>query len=110
MGTPHLESFDYFITHGIQDCLNNLSPQDFELPNGENIVLKIEECFVSFPEVPSEVIGVETRKMYPTECRQRASTYSGMVNILLHWSKDGEKQPPMNFDIGRIPIMLKVTY
>lgn len=36
-----------------------------------------------------------------------AATYSGMVNISLAWSKNGNKQQSVSFDLGEIPLMVK---
>lgn len=109
LGAPHLESFDYFISHGIQDCINHLTPLEFDLNNGEKISIQIEDCVITPPEVPTQMIGTATKKIYPTECRQRASTYNGVVSMTLGWSKNGDKQPSIDIDLGNIPLMVKVS-
>jgi DNA-directed RNA polymerase I subunit RPA2 len=107
LGLPHVESYNYFLDEGIKDCLSKLNPLEFELPNGEKLFLQIEDCFISNPEVRAELIDVFNKKIYPTECRQRASTYSGMVTLSLAWTKNGQQQPSVSFDLGEIPAMVK---
>lgn len=108
MGAAHLESFDFFLQRGIQNVLENLNPYEFELQNGEKLKLVIENCSISEPRVPGIQIDVRERKIFPTECRQRASTYSGKCTLTLGWYKNDAKQASIDFEMGDIPVMVKV--
>jgi DNA-directed RNA polymerase I subunit RPA2 len=61
------------------------------------------------PTVPAGVIGVRTLQVWPTECRQRATSYSGRLLIKLDWEIDGIPKEPIERDLGTIPIMVKVV-
>ena len=47
-------------------------------------------------------------RVFPTECRQRYSTYKGNFFITLSWWLNGERQPSIERCLGAIPIMVKV--
>lgn len=95
------------LTEGIKDCIKNIVPVNFELTNGDRIQLLMEECIISPPAVPLGSTISKERRIFPSECRQRAVSYTGMCSVRIGWSVNGLKQPSVNRDIGEIPIMLK---
>ncbi|XP_059618200.1 DNA-directed RNA polymerase I subunit RPA2 [Phlebotomus argentipes] len=107
LGAPHVESFNYMVEEGIKECVSNLRPLEFELPTKDRVCLRIEKCNVGNPMVPQSMTDVRTRRIYPMECRQRNSTYRGQVNLRLGWSLNGIPKPPIDKDVGEIPIMLQ---
>jgi len=60
------------------------------------------------PAVPSGTVGARDFKVYPTECRQRYTTYKGDFFISMGWWLNGVQQPTVEKCVGAIPIMLKV--
>lgn len=62
------------------------------------------------PTVPPHITGVVDPKIWPTECRQRADTYSGRLTLQIDWEVDGARQVPLEKDAGVIPIMVKVRW
>lgn len=54
--------------------------------------------------------AIKSQKIYPSECRQRASTYSGHLLGKIQWSINGNIQPLIEKDFGEIPIMVKVVF
>lgn len=108
LGTPHIDSFNYMLEDGILEGLKDSPPVYLTLPNGENIALWIDDVCIYQPTVPSGTIGVKSLKIYPSECRQRGSTYKGKITVKLGWSIDGRPQEILEKDLGEIPIMLKV--
>lgn len=107
LGAPHIESFNYMLREGLNDCVKNMKPIQFELPNSDRVKLAISNIGIQTPAVPHTVIGVKDRRVYPTECRQRASTYNGMLIVRLQWSVNGLEMPSHESELGEIPIMLK---
>lgn len=81
---------------------------EFSLASGERIKLTFDDCVISNPEIPLDQIGTRNKIIYPTECRQLGTTYGGQCTVTLQWYKNDVKQPPVNFDLGQIPIMVKV--
>lgn len=107
MGAPHVESFNYMLREGLNDCVKNMRPIQFELPNSDRVSLEISNICIQTPLIPHTVVGARERKIYPTECRQRASTYNGMVVVRLKWSINNLEMPSIDNELGEIPIMLK---
>lgn len=95
------------ISEGIDDCIKNILPVQFELACGDRVMLKIEGCTISAPTVPVGSIGAKNKKIYPLESRLRHSTYTGMCTIRIGWSVNGITKPSMERDVGEIPIMLR---
>lgn len=97
------------LSEGLDDCIKNMLPVQFELASGDRVMLKIEGCSIAAPTVPIGNIGVKNKKVYPLESRMRHSTYTGMINVRLGWSVNGITKPSMEKDLGEIPIMLRVS-
>lgn len=59
--------------------------------------------------MPDGSKALHTQKIYPTECRQRASTYSAHLYGKINWSINNVEQIPIEKDFGQIPIAVKVN-
>lgn len=94
---------------GLAEAVENLLPVYVTLANGDRVELKIEHVSIQHPTVPSGTIGVKNHKIYPTECRQRAATYKGKMNVNIGWSINGRKQESLERSLGEVPIMIKVS-
>lgn len=108
LGVPHIDSFNYMLEDGLFYSLKDCTPVYLTLTNGDKIVLWMDDVHIYKPTVPSSTIGVKTCKIYPTECRQRGSTYKGKIVARLGWSVNGKEQEPIEKDLGEVPIMVKV--
>lgn len=95
------------IDEGLQDCLNNIEPVEFQIETGDRIKLVIEDCSILPPTVPLGNFNVKERRIFPTECRQRGATYKGVCNVKIGWYVNGLKQSSVERDLGEVPIMLK---
>jgi len=93
---------------GLFYSLKDSTPVYLTLPNSDKIVLWLDDVHIYKPTVPSGTIGVKTCKIYPTECRQRGTTYKGKIIARLGWSINGKEQEALEKDLGEVPIMLKV--
>lgn len=91
----------------MKDVLKNIQPYEFELINGEKLKVVIEECNITLPKVSSQ-IDVKERRIFPAESRQRAVTYSGNCTMVLGWYKNETRQASIDFDLGPIPVMIRV--
>lgn len=76
--------------------------------NGEKLKVTIEECTITPPRVSSQ-IDVKERRIFPSEARQRAVTYTGDCKIVLGWCKNDVRQVSVDFDLGPIPLMIRVS-
>lgn len=91
----------------MKDVINSLQPYEFELLNGEKLKVSIESCTIAPPRVGTQ-IDVKERKIFPAEARQRAVTYTGTCEMTLAWSKNDKRQSSIDFDLGAIPVMIRV--
>jgi DNA-directed RNA polymerase beta subunit len=89
--------------------LEGLKPYEFELSNGEKLKVLIEDVSIAKPRVTQQ-IDVKERRIFPAEARQRAVTYSGNCTMTLGWWKSGKKQSSVEFDLGPIPLMIRVSF
>lgn len=107
LGRPHIESFNYMLEDGISSAIRDIIPVNLQLLNGDKVLLWIEDVSIYQPFVPPGMIGVRNHKIYPTECRQRGTTYKGKIMVKLGWSINGNNQEVLEKDLGDIPIMVK---
>ena len=50
------------------------------------------------------------KKLYPKECRQRHTTYSGKMYMTFEYSHDGKVIDRYERMVGLVPIMVKVKF
>lgn len=98
------------LDQGLDEIVGDMYPVFCKLPSDEVIEFKIEDATIGIPGVPHGTIGVKNPVIYPSECRQRASTYKARMIITIGWSIDGLKQQSFEKDMGEIPIMLRVIF
>lgn len=72
--------------------------------------LLFQEGCILPPSVPEGVLAVRHTEIWPTECRQSASTYKGRLIVRVSWTLNGAKQLSIERDLGSIPIMIKVFF
>ncbi|XP_046672556.1 DNA-directed RNA polymerase I subunit RPA2 [Homalodisca vitripennis] len=106
LGEPHVASFNYILKEGIQQAIDNLTPAHFKVGQ-KQVKLSIKSGYLLPAAVPPGTPGVRSPIIYPTECRQRGSTYKGTFHVILDWTVDGQPQPSQDYAIGQIPIMVK---
>uniref|UniRef100_A0A1B6CSM5 DNA-directed RNA polymerase subunit beta n=1 Tax=Clastoptera arizonana TaxID=38151 RepID=A0A1B6CSM5_9HEMI len=106
LGKPHVDSFNYLLKEGLKQAIKTLRPVEFVLA-GCTIKLSFVSAIIQPSAVPAGSVGIKSYTIWPTECRQRGSTYGGNLITGLSWSVDGVEQPTLEKDLGRIPIMIK---
>lgn len=109
LGEPHVTSFNHFLTDGMRTVIESIEPYEFELSNGEKLKVAIEDINIDKPRV-SQQIDVKERRIFPAEARQRAVTYSGNCTMNLGWWKNGAKQASIEFELGAVPLMIRVSF
>lgn len=100
----HLDSYDEFVRHGLQQIVDEVGVIE---PEGENYYVRLGKIDVGKPTI-KEADG-STMSVFPNEARIRNLTYA--ANLHLEMSivyRDGDtEEPPVEVYIGRLPIMLK---
>lgn len=110
LGQPHVDSFNFMSSQGLKLAIEDIMPIEFELPGDKKVSVWIENAAISKPAVPLGTIGVVKQDIYPTECRQRHSTYKGKLCVVFGWSLNGKPMPSITKDVGEVPIMLQVHF
>jgi len=67
------------------------------------------DCKLINPRIASGAIGAIDERVWPTECRQRGTSYKGLLTIKCGYSVEGKVQRPKEKTLGHIPVMLKST-
>ena len=108
-GSPHVESFNFMLDQGLSLMVNDLDPLEFSLAKtNKRIKLYITECRLEKPKVPPNTLGATDARVWPTEARQRGTSYKGRFYLKLKYSIDNKfAQYPIEKMIGAIPVMLK---
>ena len=99
-----IESYNRFIEDRIQAILNEVGSIEPELPDGEDLVIKIVSVDIQRPEM-HEADG-SVRKITPREARMRDITYSAEIKVEMAPIFEGVKQEVEEVTIGEIPVMV----
>ena len=82
LGKPHVESFNFMLGQGLTLAVNDLEPVEFAIPEtGQRIGLRITDANLTPPTVVDGAVGVTEPRVFPTEARQRGTSYKGRFNI-----------------------------
>lgn len=102
----HLDSYNEFIKHGLQQIVDETGIIE---PEGENYYVKLGKIEVGKPSI-KEADG-STMPIFPNEARIRNLTYASNIylemTIVYRDERGDTEEPPVEVYIGRLPIMLK---
>lgn len=102
----HIDSFDCFLDGGLQDGIQAVKPFIYYLPTGQKLKVCVSNYKIYKPQVDSACY-VRDKNLYPTECRQRATSYTGKLNLEFLWHLDDICMGSIEEQIGSVPIMVK---
>ncbi|WP_457741678.1 DNA-directed RNA polymerase subunit B [Thermococcus sp.] len=98
----HLDSYNAFIDHGLQEVINEFGGVKPDIPGLE---VKFGRIRLGEPEF-QEAQG-QRRPLYPMDARIRNLTYSAPLYLEMIPVVNGIEQEPVEVRIGELPIMLK---
>ncbi len=107
----HLDSFNEFIDHGLQEVIDEISEIPIEVPENPYKV-KLGQIWIIDPQTRitgsyvTEVDGTK-HEIYPLEARLRNLTYAAPIALEMTPVIDGREQDTELVYIGNIPVMLK---
>ncbi|CAH2355586.1 DNA-directed RNA polymerase I subunit Rpa135p [[Candida] railenensis] len=113
---PHVGSFNA-LTDGPDGGLLNLAVKDIGYKTifdsnstdrlGNKLKIRVESVQLAKPSVsPNDKLSLN-RRTYPSECRERMSTYRSRLMLKLNWSvNDGDEVSEIR-EAGQVPVMLK---
>ena len=102
----HIDSFNYFLDHGLQEGINSIPAFRYTLPNQQDLEVKCVNFKIFKPQVDSACY-TRDKDVYPSECRQRGISYLGKLNLEFVWYLNGNFMGSFDEYIGQIPVMLK---
>ncbi|MBX5326448.1 MAG: DNA-directed RNA polymerase subunit B [Candidatus Bathyarchaeia archaeon] len=107
----HLDSYNEFIDHGLQEVVNEVGQIDIEIPESP-YQIKLGQVWVIDPQSRisgpyiTEVDGTK-HEIYPMEARFRNLSYAAPVALEMTPIIDGREQDTELVLIGELPVMLK---
>jgi len=107
----HLDSYNEFIDHGLQEVIDEVGEIQIEVPENPYKV-KLGQVWIIDPQTritgpyTIEVDGTK-HEIYPMEARLRNLTYAAPVALEMTPVIDGREQDTELVYIGNIPVMLK---
>jgi DNA-directed RNA polymerase subunit B len=107
----HLDSFNEFIDHGLQEVVDEVGEIPIEVPESPYKV-KLGQVWIIDPQTRitgpymTEVDGTK-HEIYPMEARLRNLTYAAPIALEMTPILDGREQDTELVYVGNIPVMLK---
>jgi len=107
----HLDSYNEFIDHGLQEVINEVGEIEIEVPENP-YKIKLGRIWVLDPISKISgpyIIEVDGTKheIYPQEARFRNLSYAAPISLEMTPVIDGREQEPELIAIGDLPVMLK---
>ncbi|KAK0444431.1 hypothetical protein EV421DRAFT_1801014 [Armillaria borealis] len=129
--TPHIESFNALfddsglpngdgdgkglISLGLKDIgervvfdgTGTADPESGKVGWGNRMRIWIESVSISRPLVPDRASGVTNKQVYPSEARERLTSYRGRMTIKLCWTDTHGQKHELPKECGLVPIMVR---
>lgn len=102
----HIDSYDYFLDSGLDEGIKAAPPFVYFLPNGQKLEVRVTNYKMYKPQIDSSCFAKD-KNLYPSECRQRETSYMGKLHLEFVWYLDGNFMGSLDEYIGLLPIMLK---
>ncbi|MFB6209245.1 MAG: DNA-directed RNA polymerase subunit B'' [Candidatus Nanohaloarchaea archaeon] len=99
-----IDSYNRFVEERVQAILNEVGEIEPELPDGEELVIKIVDVDIERPKL-NEADG-SVRQITPKEARMRDLTYSSEIRVTMTPIFEGVQQESEEVTIGEIPVMV----
>ncbi|GFR47172.1 hypothetical protein Agub_g8865 [Astrephomene gubernaculifera] len=115
---PHVASFNYFITEGIELLAQSMEPVEIEIPStGRTLRMWWTDLRVERPVREEVLKGVgmlsvsgsqlANTRIMPRDCREAGTTYKGSLVATLNY-QEGDGQPyTIEKKLGGMPIMVR---
>ncbi|GLC33155.1 hypothetical protein PLESTB_000364600 [Pleodorina starrii] len=105
---PHVESFNYFLTEGIERVTESVEPVEVSHPQtGQSMRFWWTDLRVERPTRDEGVTRVGIRKLMPRDCREAGTTYKGNLVATFNWQDDDGTEQSVEKKLGGMPIMVR---
>uniref|UniRef100_A0A6G1SEF4 DNA-directed RNA polymerase n=1 Tax=Aceria tosichella TaxID=561515 RepID=A0A6G1SEF4_9ACAR len=102
----HIDSFDYFLDTGLMEGIKAIRPFHYLLPDGQKLEVACTNYKLFKPQIDSSCYA-DVKDLYPSECRERAISYMGKLNLEFVWYLNGNFMGSIDECVGQIPVMVK---
>lgn len=101
---PHVDSFDYFLEHGIEEAISEMIPMEFDLSPTLKVTMQYSAGKVLHPSKKDELLdGVFS----PREARESGTSYCGAMSAQLEVTiNDSDDAMSLSIKMGDLPIMV----
>jgi DNA-directed RNA polymerase I subunit RPA2 len=105
---PHVDSFDYFLDHGLTAAIDDLPRNEVKLEGGPVVRLFFKHAAIGKPKKRGET---SQEVLTPRECRERGISYGGDMQVTVGVQIENESGDMTNIDIstslGDFPVMVQ---
>ena len=91
----------------LKRAISDIGKQAVQDANGNMFEYEITDFSWDAPRVPLKLVKATEKRVFPSECRQRKTTYKGAFKITLKSSINEEDLELMTVDLGHVPIMTR---
>jgi len=102
----HIESFDYFLESGFEDGIKAIPPFVYQLASDQTLEIRVTNYRLFKPQIDSTGFARD-KNLYPSECRQRQTSYLSKLNLEFVWYLDGNFMGSIEEFVGSVPVMVK---
>lgn len=103
--SPHIDSFNFFLSTGITEAIFDMLPIEFKLDDDLYVNIKYTNLQIAYPTAKDETDG---KKFTPREAREREISYtSPMVAFISISINDSEHSMNITSKFGDLPIMVR---
>ncbi|CAD6920841.1 unnamed protein product [Tilletia caries] len=74
---------------------------------GNRLELRIASVTLARPLVADKAKAVHERRVFPSECRERLTTYKARMTAQIDWSVNGQPAKTETVNLGQVPVMVK---
>ncbi|KAG1670388.1 hypothetical protein FOA52_000148 [Chlamydomonas sp. UWO 241] len=104
---PHVDSYDYFLTDGLQLAVDSMEPLEILHPLTKTVTrFWFEDPTVTKP-IKEDAGPLADTRLWPVECRMTGTTYKGPFSVKLCWATEGGTEGSMVKRLGSIPVMTR---
>lgn len=109
---PHVESFNYFCESGLRKVVEQLPRVTIDDGGGRPVAVWFEEVSVERPmrEEGRATAHLKDLRVFPRECREAGTTYSGALTATVCWAAEGEEECRKQMRLSSFPIMVRIPW
>jgi DNA-directed RNA polymerase I subunit RPA2 len=101
---PHVDSFNYFLEHGLNESVLDIPPMEIELDTDLCIRIQYKSAEISYPSNKDNVLS---GKSTPREKRESGSSYTGTMVSHLHVEVNNSPEIiSLAVKMGEMPVMV----